>query len=221
VHIVCIQRQLLERRPERALDYAVELVRLLPFGANCLNRSGWSLTVAQVVGYSRRVRRAFAAGPGMGKPWPLQLLQDMAWSGSDEEQLPGEDAEVCPSTTLPEAGVCWALGEPGDTCRTACTRAGLRYRAPSLGLYDQPDSALVPRILDLSLRVPPGLVVQSPWAAFECYVAAEARFHLAMPDVPIDPDWSYDICSLACPCGPTLPGPFAEVLRILPKFPEA
>lgn len=103
VHIVCMQRHLANRNPERAMDFANELVRLLPFGASCLDKSSWPLTTAQVLGYYRRFRRAFAAGPlvspmtaadrgvraterekeldggAVVSEWPTWLLQEMLW----------------------------------------------------------------------------------------------------------------------------------------------
>lgn len=63
VHIVCMQRHLANGNPERAMDFATELVRLLPFGASCIDKSGWPITSAQIWAYYRRFRRAFAAGP--------------------------------------------------------------------------------------------------------------------------------------------------------------
>jgi len=106
VHIVCMQRHLANRNPERAMDFATELVRLLPFGASCIDKAGWPITSAQILGYYRRFRRAFAAGPYFlqGKldmlergqyatqremaseagspdidPWPNWLLREMLW----------------------------------------------------------------------------------------------------------------------------------------------
>ena len=61
VHIVCMQRHLANRNPERAMDFATELVRLLPFGASCIDKAGWPITSAQILGYYRRFRRAFCS----------------------------------------------------------------------------------------------------------------------------------------------------------------
>ena len=48
MHIVCMQRHVANRNPERALDFANELARLLPFGAGCLDRAdGWPITSQQ------------------------------------------------------------------------------------------------------------------------------------------------------------------------------
>lgn len=112
VHIVCMQRHLANRNPERAMDFATELVRLLPFGAACLDKAGWPINSAQVLGYYRRFRRAFAAGPRgpmlsqwdavergdrtaereraletgslVSDDWPTWLLREMFWQVGSE-----------------------------------------------------------------------------------------------------------------------------------------
>lgn len=225
VHIVCIQRQIVDRRPDRALAYATELMRLYPFGANCIDNSGWPISAMQVIRYYRRLRRAFAAGPPEGEPWPVELLREMAWhvdsaknSPDDKEPNVGEEAEVCPFGTLPDCGVCWVLGDRGESCRAACSTSGLSFRRPRPDGW--PEMPLVPRILDLSSEVPKGLSVQFGWKAFECYVPEEGRFHLATPAEPMSEDWSYPICALACPCGPEIPAELDEVLRSVPSLPD-
>ena len=106
VHIVCMQRHLANGNPERAMDFATELVRLLPFGASCIDKSGWPIASAQIWAYYRRFRRAFAAGPwatsaqrkmdafergdyamqrekldsgSLQNEWPDWLLKEMLW----------------------------------------------------------------------------------------------------------------------------------------------
>jgi len=235
VHIICMQRHLAEGRPERVRDYASELMRLIPFGKNCIDNSGWPITVAHVVQYYRRVRRAFAARPPEGHPWPQHLLKELAWIGSkgdsigvevsieeedsengealDGEPVPlGEEADVCPAHSLPDAHVCWILGPPGATCLDACREAGMAFRQPS----EWPADPLVPRILGLTDSVPKEFSVQREWAHFECYVSQEARFHLAEPTHRLPQDWSYPICELACPCAPELSEQFREALHAVP-----
>merc|ERR1740121_2471126 len=70
VHIICMQRHLAEGRPERVVDYAAELMRLIPFGRTCIDNSGWPISIEQVERYYRRVRRVYAAGLHEGVPWP-------------------------------------------------------------------------------------------------------------------------------------------------------
>ena len=140
VHIVCMQRHLANRNPERAMDFATELVRLLPFGASCIDKAGWPITSAQILGYYRRFRRAFAAGPYslQGKldmlerghyatqremasagspdldPWPNWLLREMLWQAGDSFMTHGSDAMryYCRSITpvIQNLPLPWNLG---------------------------------------------------------------------------------------------------------------
>jgi len=156
VHIVCMQRHLANGNPERAMDFATELVRLLPFGASCIDKSGWPITSAQIWAYYRRFRRAFAAGPAtsaqrkmdafergdyamqrekldsgsLQNEWPDWLLKEMLWQVSSQEEEPqlGEEPDVCPAGTFPEGNACWLLGEIGASCQEACQAAGMQLR---------------------------------------------------------------------------------------------
>lgn len=171
VHIVCMQRHLANRNPERAMDFATELVRLLPFGASCIDKAGWPITSAQILGYYRRFRRAFAAGPYslQGKldmlergqyatqremaseagspdidPWPNWLLREMLWqvgSEGDQRQQLGEEPDVCPAGSYPEGNACWLLGKTGASCQEACQDAGMQLRLQEK-TASPPDSAL-------------------------------------------------------------------------------
>lgn len=263
VHIVCMQKHLLEGRPQRSLDYAAELMRLLPFGINCLDSSGWPFTSSDVLQYYRRFRRGYAAleayrPEATGVPgaedrplpanWPTDVLKEMAWEppkvdpddttmfagygmGSRlqpshmagvsgvadgmERDRSGED-DVCPVATLPDGGVCWMMGPVGLSCREACAGANLDYRWP----WRQPRATLTPRILALTQTMHI-LTRQHPWAAFECYVPDEGRFHMASPERSMgDGSWSYFVCSLACPCTPDVPPAIVNALEQVPLFPE-
>ena len=80
------------------------------------------ITTAQIFQYYRRVRRAHAAGPPPGQPWPRDLMKELVWSGPRDPRnvLPeeveqfaagvGSEAEVCPYHSLPDGGACWVLG---------------------------------------------------------------------------------------------------------------
>ena len=89
VHIVCMQRHLAHRNPERAMDFATELARLLPFGAACIDKAGWPITSAQILGYYRRFRRAFAAGP-----YAKQRSLDMFQRGDYAAEVEAGSAQV-------------------------------------------------------------------------------------------------------------------------------
>lgn len=132
VHIICMQRHLTYRNPERAMDFATELVRLLPFGVACIDKaSGWPITSAQIWGYYRRFRRAFAAGPKRKLPQSLEGLDifDMFERGEQTNRLerldPASERENWPTSLLQE--MLWqvsgeekdekgVLGEEADTC---------------------------------------------------------------------------------------------------------
>ncbi|CAJ1393310.1 unnamed protein product [Effrenium voratum] len=248
VHIVCMQRHVAKRNPERALDFANELARLLPFGAGCLDRAdGWPITSQQVLGYYRRFRRAFAAGPNRGaatgdaearrscatereakeettSEWPTSLLQ--AGQGDDARQL-GEEPDVCPAGTFPQQDACWLLGRVGASCQEACEEAAMRVRLrektnepePSLKLSpEQFPEPQVPHIISAQIGQRMSLDIQHPWAPFECYVPEQSRFHLAATWLEQDPSWSYPLCALACPCAPVLD--LQEVLEALPLWPS-
>eukprot|EP00933_Yihiella_yeosuensis_P061157 TRINITY_DN63981_c0_g1_i1.p1 TRINITY_DN63981_c0_g1~~TRINITY_DN63981_c0_g1_i1.p1 ORF type:complete len:347 (-),score=51.03 TRINITY_DN63981_c0_g1_i1:269-1237(-) len=108
VHIICMQRHIVNNNPERAMDFATELMRLYPFGAHCMDKANWPITSQDVLGYYRRFRRTFQAGPkrwlfldaagrreladlreeGMEPEeyktghWPVHLLREMLWQAS-------------------------------------------------------------------------------------------------------------------------------------------
>eukprot|EP00439_Symbiodinium_sp_Y106_P058452 s793_g8.t1 len=152
VTIVCMQRHVASGNPERAMDFATELVRLLPFGASCIDTSGWPVTTSQILSYYRRFRRAYAAGPkgqgldvagrrerteqrerdgGTASGWPVWLLREMLWQAGTERssgRLLGEEAETCPSGSFPHKWRCWLLGVPGASCEEACREAELDFR---------------------------------------------------------------------------------------------
>lgn len=225
VHIVCIQRQIVDRRPDRAMDYAAELIRLYPFGATCLAnsvQSGWPLLPEDVIGYYRRVRRAFASGPSVNDSWPVELLREMAWHPREydvDEPERIEAADVCPAGTLADLGLCWVLGSIGATCKTACGERNLVFRRPKP--YVWPDWPLVPRLLDLAGKSLVGLQMEASWKAFECYVPNEDRFVLADPVQEYAEDWSYPICALACPCVPILAPSIEDILQFVPDLEDA
>lgn len=246
VTIVCMQRHVASGNPERAMDFATELVRLLPFGASCIDTSGWPVTTSQILSYYRRFRRAYAAGPkgqgldvagrrerteqrerdgGTASGWPVWLLREMLWQAGTERssgRLLGEEAETCPSGSFPHKWRCWLLGVPGASCEEACREAELDFRPfppspPPMGAeFPEP---LVPHILGaLHGGKSPTLHVQHPWAPFECYVQEEQRFHLSASWQEQDASWRYPICSLACPCAPFQP--LASVLEAVPVWPS-
>ena len=154
VTIVCMQRHVANGNPERAMDFAAELVRLLPFGASCIDTSGWPVTSSEILGYYRRFRRAFAAGPkGLNldvagrrerterrerdgetaSAWPVWLLREMLWQvdvkSSPRRPLLGEEAETCPSGTFPHQWRCWLLSPVGASCEEACHATELEFQA--------------------------------------------------------------------------------------------
>ena len=49
VHIVCMQKLITDNKPERVVDYAVELMRLLPFGQGCIDDSDWPSKVSKLL----------------------------------------------------------------------------------------------------------------------------------------------------------------------------
>lgn len=220
LHIVCMQRHLADRQPKRAMDFATELMRLLPFGRTCLDESAWSVKGVHIERYYRRVRRAFAAGPPEGEPWPQQLLRDMAWiaptENEDEQEVNlGDEPEVCASGTLPDAGVCWVLGAAGDDCEKTCRIAQMRFEQPLFW----PGEPLVPRLIGLFGGLPEKFFMQRDWAPFECWVSSEGRFHTAADAGGAVPgDWSYPLCELACPCAPVLHPSLREALAQVPTL---
>merc|ERR1712083_1198885 len=119
-------------------------------------------------------------------------------------------ADVCPSESMSIQGACWLLGPRGASCKTTCEKFGFEVRIePAVPTSEdlwqsnlQKQQTYVPRILAEVHGEEVPVDIQHPWAAFECYVRDENRFHLAASWVPQDPEWSYSICSLACPCTP-------------------
>eukprot|EP00929_Paragymnodinium_shiwhaense_P035235 TRINITY_DN19049_c0_g4_i1.p1 TRINITY_DN19049_c0_g4~~TRINITY_DN19049_c0_g4_i1.p1 ORF type:complete len:357 (-),score=60.20 TRINITY_DN19049_c0_g4_i1:8-1078(-) len=226
VHIVCMQRQIVDRNPDKILSYANELARLYPWGANCMDRSGWPIKAREVMQYYRRVRRAYAAHVP-GTPISETLLKEMTWGAHPAELSSGDGAEedvsmherpdVCPVGTLPSRGACWLLGEVGASCRQACERANLAFRKPLPG----DGEVLLPYVLVFGDGTPvDDLLQQHPWAPFECYVPSELRMHKADPQAAVgEGDWSYPICALVCPCGPQLGKYMVDVLTSVPVFP--
>lgn len=220
VHVVCMQRNLAERRPRRVMEYAAELMRLLPFGIHCLDTSGWPISSTHMIQYYRRVRRVFAAGPPEGTPWPQELLIAMAWHPPSQQELEsgstvlGEEAEVCPRGALPDCGVCWILGPPGTACGKACSLAAMEFRQPQ----EWQREPIVPRILGLSDALPDKFLMQHDWGPYECYVSGEGRFHLAAPQDILPEEWSYPVCELACPCAPALPPSVWDALVSVPPL---
>eukprot|EP00747_Dinoflagellata_sp_TGD_P167289 gnl/TRDRNA2_/TRDRNA2_191406_c0_seq1.p1 gnl/TRDRNA2_/TRDRNA2_191406_c0~~gnl/TRDRNA2_/TRDRNA2_191406_c0_seq1.p1 ORF type:complete len:362 (-),score=51.23 gnl/TRDRNA2_/TRDRNA2_191406_c0_seq1:64-1107(-) len=235
VHVLCMQRQLVDRRPDRAMAYGAELVRLYPFGMWCLDDSterGWPITTDMLLRYYRRVTRAFIAGekawPNLSE-WPEALLREMAWQPEGAKELPDdvsaiaksiyEEAEVCPAATLPHASACWTIGAVGVSCNAACHGLGMGFRRPlSEYLGGEP---VMPRLLLLYGVVIENLAMQQAWAPFECFVPGEHRFHLQNTEALMESDgeWSYPLCALACPCGPTVPSELQEVLTLMPPLP--
>jgi len=188
-HVVCIQRHIVDRKPERVLAYATELARLLPWGVNCMDQSGWPFTLEDMTRYYRRLLKTIAVGPAFDEPWPEGLLREMAWRGgeaelarittgtrSDGEASLSEEAEVCPLGSFSHLGACWLLGETGASCREACDAGGLTFLGWRRRSVSDP---LVPYLLALREELPETLLRQGPWAPFECYVAGQDRFHLA------------------------------------------
>eukprot|EP00928_Gymnodinium_smaydae_P088947 TRINITY_DN72978_c0_g1_i1.p1 TRINITY_DN72978_c0_g1~~TRINITY_DN72978_c0_g1_i1.p1 ORF type:complete len:339 (-),score=83.84 TRINITY_DN72978_c0_g1_i1:125-1141(-) len=224
-HIVCMQRHVVERNIQRVLEYATELARLYPWGANCLRGSGWPFTAQAILGYVRRVRRVAAAIAAPGGGVRDDFLQELAWSategkdGMDPEAWEREvnfygETDVCPAGSFPDAGSCWVQGAPGASCREACDAGGLEFRAP----LQAPEEPVTPFLLALTGRHP-RLKRQHAWAAFECYVSGEERFHPAAPEPSMGSgEWSYPICELACPCSPVLPSDWSSALQLVPAF---
>jgi len=228
VHIVCMQRHIVDGRPEIALAYTSELARLHAFGAGCIDNSGWPITSAQVMRYYRRVRRGWAAAVRLneGATWPAALLREMAWrplangAFALEPTTPlREEVDVCPVGAFADVGACWVLGPVGVPCTTVCTlRPGYVFREPD-GI---PAESLTPRLLVLEgMQAMQHFAKQHPWAPFECYVPGEYRFHLADFSTPLDPYWVYPVCRLACPCGPMLHPAISSTLAAVPLVPEA
>lgn len=230
-HVVCMQHHIVDRNPQRVLEYASELARLLPWGVSCMDQpTGWPFKVMDVVRYYRRVRRVLAAPPDPASGYGEAHFTELAWVATDPTTAdrpeadvhPYERADVCPAGSLPKAGACWVMGARGQSCRDACRGRGLIFRpeaAVEASLGAPEANAVVPRLLALG-GGSPRLVVQHAWAAFECFVAEEDRFHRAHPgEPPGEGDWSYPICALACPCGPELPPEWAELLELVPEGP--
>eukprot|EP00927_Polykrikos_kofoidii_P061808 TRINITY_DN56636_c0_g1_i1.p1 TRINITY_DN56636_c0_g1~~TRINITY_DN56636_c0_g1_i1.p1 ORF type:complete len:396 (+),score=23.36 TRINITY_DN56636_c0_g1_i1:53-1189(+) len=267
-HIVCMQRHVVDRQPERVMAFAHELARLLPWGARCIDSpdgssdSGWPFSSLDIFRYYRRVKKVFSVGSALTGPWPDSLLKEMIWKGGSVLQadrsspnaalteidtsldvdlgsemltpVDGDEVErivaihdapeVCPTMSFPESGACWVLGDAGRACRDVCLGVGLTFHPSArhqtldtrLGAEWEPK---VTRLLMLAQRLPRLLSVQHPWAPFECYVAGENRFHRASTSQSAqDGLWSYPLCSLACPCRPTLLAPYREALERVPIF---
>lgn len=102
---------------------------------------------------------------------------------------------VC--TGIQAQGRCWYLSEMGESCAKTCADQG---RSFSFVIADENDP-ITPRLVGH-----PPKVKQAPWAALECYVPSEDRFHTANQNsarhyVSSVDDWSHENCKLACPCG--------------------
>jgi len=98
-------------------------------------------------------------------------------------------------TGIMAQGRCWYLGEVGETCISTCARNGMgfSYVVADLGM------PITPRLVGHEPAIK-----QQPWAALECYVPGEDRFHTANRNAAKHTDdigyWSELTCALACPC---------------------
>lgn len=103
---------------------------------------------------------------------------------------------VC--TSLISQGRCWYLSELGEDCATTCAKNGFGFSYVVADPKNEITKALIGH---------EPAAKQEAWAALECYVPSEDRFHLAngnagkhFEDVGT---WSAENCKLACPCGNT------------------
>lgn len=150
----------------------------------------------------------------------LEALVPSAISNEMQEQIASihEMPEVCPAASFPQSGVCWVLGTAGLSCRDACRDAGLVFHSVR-GRRRAAVEHKIPRLLMLAYRLPRLLAVQHAWAAFECYVPGENRFHKSSLSEPMgDGMWNYPLCSLACPCRPGLSDFYRRTLERVPIF---
>lgn len=102
---------------------------------------------------------------------------------------------VC--TGVVAQGRCWYLGEQGETCTETCAKNGFGF---SFVVAD-PENPVTPTLVGHEPAAK-----QEAWAALECYVASEDRYHIANANAAkhIAKDigsWRHDNCKLACPCG--------------------
>lgn len=100
-------------------------------------------------------------------------------------------------TGADQQGRCWFLSELGETCMSTCARQG---RSFSYAIAD-PERPLMPTLVNHQPKLK-----QEAWAALECYVPGEDRYHTANENAARHfsndiGNWSHESCKLACPCG--------------------
>jgi len=113
--------------------------------------------------------------------------------------------ELLPPSVAPNAdcagttaqGRCWFLSDIGESCAATCSKHG---RSFSYAIAS-PEAPLTPRLVFHEPKTK-----QEPWAALECYVASEDRYHTANENAARHTadevgDFSHENCMLACPCG--------------------
>jgi hypothetical protein len=121
------------------------------------------------------------------------------WNFFSQEQQPASEKDLynAPCNGTRAQGRCWFLGELGENCATTCERQG---RSFSFVISD-PKHPVTPQLVKHTPKVKNG-----PWAALECYVPSEDRYHTANENAARHLDegtetWRDDNCKLACPCG--------------------
>jgi hypothetical protein len=101
--------------------------------------------------------------------------------------------------TINEQGRCWYLSAMGESCGATCAAQG---RGFDFVVADN-DRPLMPKLVGHEPSAK-----QEPWAAFECYVPSEDRYHTSnangarhMIEAHEDLNsWKHEACKLSCPC---------------------
>mmetsp|Transcript_88149 Transcript_88149/g.139333 ORF Transcript_88149/g.139333 Transcript_88149/m.139333 type:complete len:483 (-) Transcript_88149:35-1483(-) len=105
-------------------------------------------------------------------------------------------ARSLPCKGVNKFGRCWYLSDLGESCAETCAKHGQIF---SFAMADT-SNPMIPLLIGSQPKVK-----QEPWAALECFVPNEDRYHLASAKAAEGSTsdlstWSYNTCQLSCPC---------------------
>jgi hypothetical protein len=158
-----------------------------------------SCTLAASTGKEESTCAQDAHGSSEPPAFGSLLQKRVGKSTLTQEQQPVSEENLYNTTCngTQAQGRCWFLSELGESCATTCESQGRHFSY----VISDPKHPVMPQLVEHTPKVK-----DQPWAALECYVPSEDRYHPANENsarhfVEETETWSHENCKLACPCG--------------------